>query len=475
MPLPDLIEIVPLNKRVTATITVPGSKSITNRALILAALGDGELELRGALWSEDTQVMVECLQELGFMVNVAADHAEPCNRTITVYGKGGTVPAGGTEEQPLELFVGNAGTAARFLAAFVCLGAGVYRLRGVERMHERPQAALFQALRQLGYRIETPNERLPAVIYGTGPRWGKCQVSIEESSQFASALLLSARAGGWEVIVSDDETEEASYVAMTSKMIEVFPKTGGTFQVEPDASSGSYFLALEKLALPTLEKMEYSKQFGVEVETVYSSNVSVSNWPKSGWQIDENFPAILIRFLCGLYQRGLEDRWTPAESKANVRAVFQNGEISRAKDLGDSIMTAIVIAPLATVAQAGKSIRFTDLGRLRVQECERVIGLRTELTKCGAKVIESSDTLEVFPSELHGAEIETYNDHRMAMCFSILGLKVPGIKIKNPRCVKKTFPNFFQKLAAPLPAGLGATILDGSTKCAIEFEDLFAD
>ena len=135
MPLPDLIEIVPLDKPVRAEITVPGSKSITNRALVLAALAEGETTLTGALWSEDTQVMVECLQELGFMVNVAPDPDEFCNRTITVYGLRGKVPRGGTEPQPLELFVGNAGTAARFLAAMVCLGEGVYRLHGVPRMH----------------------------------------------------------------------------------------------------------------------------------------------------------------------------------------------------------------------------------------------------------------------------------------------------------------------------------------------------
>jgi 3-phosphoshikimate 1-carboxyvinyltransferase len=138
--------------------------------------------------------------------------------------------------------------------------------------------------------------------------------------------------------------------------------------------------------------------------------------------------------------------------------------------MGDSIMTAIVIAPFAS-----KKSQFTDLGRLRVQETERVEALRTELTKCGAKVIEEGDTLTVYPSELHGAEIETYNDHRMAMCFAILGLKVPGIKIKNPACVKKTFPNFFQKLAAAPPKGLGATILDAKTGRKLEESELFAD
>ena len=136
-------------------------------------------------------------------------------------------------------------------------------------------------------------------------------------------------------------------------------------------------------------------------------------------------------------------------------------------------MTAIVVSPLAV-----QPIKFTDLGRLRVQETERVFALKTELTKCGAKVVEEGDTLTVWPSPLHGAEIETYNDHRMAMCFAILGLKVSGIKIINPACVKKTFPNFFQKLAAAPPHGLGAEIWgikDGQRTRKLSGEDLFAD
>ena len=144
--------------------------------------------------------------------------------------------------------------------------------------------------------------------------------------------------------------------------------------------------------------------------------------------------------------------------------------ISRHSDLGDSIMAAIVMSPLAVLP-----LRFTDLGRLRLQECERVRALRTELTKCGARVIEEGDSLTVYPSQLHGAEIETYNDHRMAMCFAILGLKVPGIKIKNPACVKKTFPNFFLKLATSPPNGLGATILDAATRLPLSVDGLFAD
>ncbi len=429
MPLPDFIEIVPLDKPVCAEITVPGSKSITNRALILAALAEGEVTLEGALWSDDTQVMVEALRHLGFDVRVESDPNEFCNRTINVTGLCGRIPSAGTVEKPLELFVGNAGTAARFLSALVCLGNGVYRLSGVQRMHERPQAALFKALPELGYRVDSPNDKLPAVIHGTGLRPGaKCTVSIEESSQFASGLMLCAQLGGWDVKVVGENAEESPYVAMTAKLTEAFPKRGGKFQIEPDASSGSYFLAARWLSYAGLDAK--------------ASSIHIKSWPKTDWQMDARYG----------HSRELDLM------------------ISRKTDLGDSIMTAIVIAPLGFAP-----IQFVDLGRLRLQECERVTALRTELTKCGAKVIEEGDTLTVYPLQLHGAEIETYNDHRMAMCFAILGLKVPGIKIKNPACVKKTFPNFFQKLAAPPPSGLGATILDAKTGRRLGVEELFAD
>ena len=195
MPLPELIEIVPLDKPVRAEITVPGSKSITNRALILAALAQGETTLKGALWSEDTQVMTECLQKLGFAVVVKPDPDEFCNRTITVKGLGGAIPNAGTEQKPLELFVGNAGTAARFLSALVCLGNGVYRLSGVPRMHERPQAALFTALRELGYRVDSKNDKLPATIYGTGRRAG--EMHGEHRGEFAVCVGVAAWRDGW--------------------------------------------------------------------------------------------------------------------------------------------------------------------------------------------------------------------------------------------------------------------------------------
>ena len=144
-------------------------------------------------------------------------------------------------------------------------------------------------------------------------------------------------------------------------------------------------------------------------------------------------------------------------------------DVSRARDLGDSIMTAIVLAPFAR-----GPVRFTDLGRLRVQECERVQALRVELTKCGGRVEEVGDTLLVTPGPLHGAEIETYDDHRMAMCFAVLALRVSGMKILNPACVRKTFPNFFQKLAANPPNGLGVEIRDATTGMRLQPEELVA-
>ena len=446
MTLPDLIEIVPLAAPVRAEITVPGSKSITNRALILAALADGEVTLKGALWSEDTEIMFDCLQKLGFEVSKQNDPNEPCNRTITVKGLGGKIPNAGTAEKPLELFVGNAGTAARFLSAFVCLGHGVYRLSGVPRMHERPQAALFSALRKLGYRVEleNDNDKLPVKIFGGGPKPNaECTLSIEKSSQFASALKLCERTGEWNVKVEGENAEESPYVALTSKLIEAFPKSG-EFQIRSDASSGSYF-------------------WGASCLLGKESEVTVFDWSidPSQWQQDNKFSIIV----------------GPGYNAQRQQTIFQmQPTISRLHDLADSIMTAIVLAPL--YHSRAKAVHFTDLGRLRVQECERVVALRTELTKCGAKVIEEGDTLTVWPSTLHGAEIETYNDHRMAMCFAILGLKVPGIKIKNPACVKKTFPNFFQKLAAQPPHGLGAEIWeikDGQRTRKLSGEDLFAE
>jgi 3-phosphoshikimate 1-carboxyvinyltransferase len=419
-------------------LTVPGSKSITNRVLILAVLGRGEKILRGALWSEDTEVMVHALQKLGFVVEVSEpDPLEPCNRTIRVIGTGGIIPNSGSPENPLGLYVANAGTAARFLAALVCLGHGSYRLHGVPRMHERPQAALLQALRQLGYQVisENQNDRLPALISSKGPcpTLTECEVSMEKSSQFASALLLCAGIGNWKVSVKGQNIEESPYVAMTQDLILKFTRAAGDFLIEPDASSGSYFWALGHLMDSEVKPQD--SQFPVQVV----------DWPKTRWQIDSNF----------VHHLPLPDK------------------ISRATDLGDSIMTAIVLA-----AFTNRRIEFQNLGRLRLQECDRVLALHDELTRCGVRVGMDSagETLWVMPGgKFQPAEIETYNDHRMAMCFAVAAFKIPGLVIRNPSCVKKTFPNFFQKLGAPFPTGLGVEIRNAVTGKTLFGQDLFAE
>jgi 3-phosphoshikimate 1-carboxyvinyltransferase len=407
---------------------------------VLAALAEGETVLRGALWSEDTEIMVTGLRTLGFEVDVGADSVEESNRSITVKGLSGKIPNSGTPAEPLGIYVGNAGTVARFLLAMVCLGGGAYRLYGTPRMHQRPQRALLDALNQLGYHVQSQDGRLPVTLLGeTRSARRACVVSIEESSQFASALLLSATRGGWDVKVVGEDAEESAYVRMTSKLIEAFPKAGGEFYIEPDCSSASYLLAAGAL-LP-----------GTKLE--------IDGWPESDWQIDARFPGFLTRF-----------RASALDSDAPANTAGGYPDVSRVRDLGDAIMTAIVLAPLLPAPS-----RFVDLGRLRLQESERVGALRIELEKCGARVTEDDESLTVYPSRLHGAEIETYDDHRVAMSFSALALKVSGMRIRNPACVGKTFPNFYAKLAAEPPDGLGATIKHAGTSRTLSGRDLLAD
>ncbi|CAK9078629.1 unnamed protein product [Durusdinium trenchii] len=461
-------------------------------------------------------------------------------------GCNGELPKAGTEEAPLELFVANAGTAARFLSAMVCLGKGVYRISGVPRMHERPQKELIEALRKLGYRVDTPNNKLPAVFFGKGPISGSVTVSVEESSQFASALLLSSRAGQWDVsIPAGANPDELPYVEMTRELVKAFPHDGGEFQIEADASSASYFHAVNAL-------------FG-KIQPV---NVLACQPPKSqggtGWQIDAEFPrlaplnenmysarqqigecwkgtkgmsesrltlllwAVLIQCAHLSIKMGqVAHRWriqqkaTTSSAQRVLRATVASrtgffyfvsrcllghenihdpyiisrkrlGEFEPAPKLeaseaspvspvafltlaelrthlGDSIMTAITISGLADGPYA-----FVQLGVLRKQECERVKALHEELKKCNFRVVESGDTLEVLPirneAQPGHARIATYHDHRMAMCFATLGLAVPGLKIEDPSCVRKTVPSFFQILAAPPPNGLGVEIWECDPK-----------
>ncbi len=386
-PLPDPYPIEPLAKPPNCTITVPGSKSITNRALILAALADGKCTLRGALWADDTQVMVDSLRKLGFEVNVEPDPAEECNRTITVVGRGGEIPA-----KKADLYVGNAGTAGRFLTALVCLGQGDYTIRGDPRMHERPMKDLFDALRGVGVEIESPNNRLPATVHAKKLSGGSVAVNLSESTQFASALVLIGDYARLDLSHVNVEVQDPGYVEMTERMT---TQSFTDYSIEPDMSSASYFTA---------------------AGWITNGHVQVARWPQNSLQIDGQFGNYL----------------PPPPT------------VSRARDLGDSAMT------LAVCALFGKQpVHLVQATRMRAQETDRIHAMVTELQRVGAKAEEHEDGWIVWPAkkgQLHGADIETYNDHRMAMCFAVLGLKVPGIRIKNPGCVSKTFPNFFEKL-----------------------------
>lgn len=389
-PLPDPYPIEPLTKPPNCTITVPGSKSITNRALILAALAKGKCTLRGALWADDTQVMVDSLNKLGIKTTPSKPD-ENSNCDIEVEGQGGEIPA-----KKAELYVGNAGTAARFLTALVCLGHGEYRISGDPRMNERPMKDLFEALKSVGVEIDSPNDRLPATIRSKGLRGGVVTVNLTDSSQFASALMLIRKCAELQINFPKWEIEQG-YLTMTEEMTSsAFPTD---YSIEPDYSSASYFWGAGFL-----------KQGKVEVE----------GWEnkKSHLQIDGEFPKFL----------------PPPE------------RISRRANLGDSIMTLAICALFAK-----QPMRIVDAARMRLQETDRIKAMVTELRRVGGEdvVEETSDGFIVRPKPpqlLRPADIETYNDHRMAMCFSVLGLKVPGIRIKNPQCVSKTFPNFFDKL-----------------------------
>jgi 3-phosphoshikimate 1-carboxyvinyltransferase len=417
--LPDPYEIKPLTKPPNCTITVPGSKSITNRALILAALAKGRCTLRGALWADDTQVMVDSLNKLGIKTTPSKPD-DNSNCDIEVEGQDGRIP-----EPKADLYVGNAGTAARFLTALVCLGHGEYRISGDARMHERPMAGLFNALRGLGAKINSQNDRLPATVISKGlhghnvdirdvllgrTTGQRVEIDLSETTQFASALfLIWKRVEGMPSLNPANEYQDGpyGYFAMTRKLCQEFrlDPFDPVYTIEPDLSNGSYFVAAEYI---TSGKLEDKVKLFRWVQHPY---------PYVGLQIDSQFPRIL----------------NEAPQKA-----------SRIVDLGDSILTLAVCALFWKHA-----LRVMDASRLRVQETDRIKAMVTELRRVGAKAEEHEDGFTVWPAksgELHGADIETYNDHRMAMCFSVLGLKVPGIRIKNPGCVSKTFPNFFEKL-----------------------------
>ena len=413
MALTRLIEILPIKGPLNAEIAIPGSKSMTNRALIIAAQSEVLTTIHGALWSDDTLAMVECLKSLGIHVDVSDDPDHPCNRTIKVKGTGGTIPV-----EAADLYVGNAGTTARFITAFCALGQGTYRISGDPRMHERPMGELFKILSEWGiqFQFEEKPDHLPVRMTVSAPLrvTPSVKVDISKSSQFASALELVRPRFGYRI--ETEGYDDDHYFQLTKSMMK---KSGGDIRIEPDASSASYFWAAEALVGK-------------------GSRIQIKNWPEESLQIDARFPQLLKN---------------------------KPLKISRRTDLGDSVMMAAVLASFWP-----RGVAITDAGRLREQETDRLAALEKELTRCGAKVKAHDSWLDISPVPvLRGAEIETYRDHRMAMAFSILGLKVAGMRIRNPECVTKTFPNFFEMLEfMARQSDCGPVVVDAKTR-----EELF--
>ncbi len=436
-PLPDLLPIQPFTRPAKGEVTLPGSKSLTNRALLLAALCDGPVTLTGALFSEDTHLMAEALRKIGF--SVEAD-AAAC--TVRVSARPGEFGRG-----EADLFVGLAGTAARFLTA---LGAaapgGVFRLDGVPQMRKRPMQPLLEALRQLGADIRCTGVEgfFPFEIRARGLRGGRVTLDASESSQLLSALLMVAPLCRSDVEIALTGHVRRPFVDMTSNLMGQFGQpavvwrddrtltaaagrpyraTDGRYAIEPDATAASYFLALPLVTGGQLALRDL-------------------NGPGAGLQGDTQFAAVLADVGLTVAPRsgGLEASHAAGGGRRGVTRDFS--------EFSDTFLTLAAIAPLLIGPTT-----ITGIAHTRKQETDRVAGMARELIKLGQDVVETEDALTITPRPLRpGVEIETYGDHRFAMSFGVLGSHdlrgdgSPWLSIRNPACCAKTFPHFFELL-----------------------------
>ena len=412
--LPDKLPIIPFTRPVRDSIVLPGSKSITNRALILAALAGHTVKLHGALFSRDTYLMIAALHDLGF--GVTASHTD---FTITVGGRGGKIPV-----KEARIFVGNAGTAARFLTAFVCLQpGGRYHFDGDEAMRRRPIGALLDALESQGARASARN--FPFTLETAGLPGGVVPLDAGESSQLLSALLLVGPHARSPLSVQlKGETVSRPFVAMTEKMLAQFARKPEHYMIENDATAASYFLALPLVTNCALSLPDYRIAGGLQGDTQFAAVMK-----KVGLELSPIVDS-----------NGVEV-WRPKGRR--IRGVTADFN-----EFSDTFLTLAAIAPLLE----GPTV-ITGIAHTRKQETDRVAGMARELRKLGQHVIEAEDSLEIHPRPLvPGVEIETYHDHRFAMSFGILGchdlLRTgrPWITIKDPACCGKTFPSFFDVL-----------------------------
>ncbi|BBO33493.1 3-phosphoshikimate 1-carboxyvinyltransferase [Lacipirellula parvula] len=421
---PDSIEMTPVAGPVNGSIRPPGSKSITNRALICAALADGASTLTGALESEDTHVMIAALQQLGIAVEVS-DHG----RTLRVAGCGGKIPA-----KSAELFIANSGTSMRFLTAMATIGHGAYKLDGIARMRERPIGDLVSSLRQLGVQIEAlgANECPPVAVTASGLPGGEASIRGDVSSQFLSGLLMAAPYAQQPITLKVSGTlVSIPYVDMTIKVMESFGAAatatsdyakisvsngqqyrGIEYAIEPDASAASYYFALAAIT---------------------GGRITVENLSRASLQGD-------VEFCDCLAQMGASVEYGP--DSITVQGGKLHGIDVDMNGISDTVQTLSVVALFAD-----GPTRMRNVAHIRHKETDRIGATACELRKLGATVDETEDGLTVHPGTLRGAAIDTYNDHRMAMSFALAGLRTPGVVIRNPGCTSKTYPEFFEDLA----------------------------
>lgn len=430
--LPSALKITPIPHPLNATVGVPGSKSLTNRALLIAALANGTTRLTNALFSDDSHYFAKALQILGFDVQLNEQ-----NVSMTVNGWGGKIPA-----RQAALFIGNAGTAARFLTAFLTLGHGEYILDGEPRMRERPIGDLVEALAQLGAKIEPiqnsefriQNSQIcpPIKIIASGLPGGKTKIAGDISSQFLSALMMTApyARSPIEVELATDlnskpyvdmtiaimkdfgvEVERSRYSRFTIHPSSYSPITN--YPIESDASAASYFFA---------------------APAICGGTVTVENISRKSVQGDIAFADVLKRMGCEVEEG--------RDSILVTRNASIHGVDVDMRDIPDTAQTLAAIAPFAD-----SPTRIRGIASARVKETDRVSATCTEMKRLGVQVEEHEDGMTIYPCEdFQAANIQTYNDHRMAMSFSLIGLRFDGVTIENPSCVSKTFPDFFEVL-----------------------------
>ena len=418
--LPAELEVRPLKNPPDATIRVPGSKSVTNRALIIAALAEGRSKILNPLFSDDSFWLMNALVRLG--IGVSADEVKG-----EVYASG---QGGGFDSSGVDLFVGNAGTVARFLPPVLALGRGPYTVDGVPRMRERPVADLVDAMRQLGASVGYAGEdgRFPLAIKGGGLRGGEARFSASKSSQFISGLLMAAPYAKAPVTLYPEGRKEWPYVGITAALMRAFGVevveangrftvdpaiyTAQDFEVEPDASGASYFMA---------------------AAAVTGGRVRIPGLGSSSSQGDLRFTEVLRDMGCRVEIAAHATEVTGPERLRGVD-VDMNA-------FSDTMITLCAIAPFAQGPTTIKNIAHT-----RLQETDRLRAVETELNRLGIKTQTTPSSIRIIPGKIRPAVIRTYGDHRMAMAFTITGLVTPGIGIGDPGCVSKTFPGYFGAL-----------------------------